>query len=132
MYHHTNVKGTLQVPICLINLNNKSATIPAGKIVGILKKKGVEKAWKEDEVVQVLINEVDIPGTAEDYELVITEQEKKDLDEKEGKFIVSPADIQTKKKPQLKDADIWQISTGFLDYMQFYQPEGEFVESLSA
>ena len=31
MYHHTNVKGTLQVPICLINLNNKSATIPAGK-----------------------------------------------------------------------------------------------------
>ena len=106
MYHHTNVKGTLQVPICLINLNNKSATIPAGKIVGILKKKGVEKACKEDEVVQVLINEVDIPGTAEDYELVITEQEKKDLDGKEGKFIVSPADIQTKKKPQLKDADI--------------------------
>ena len=58
MYHHANVKGTLQVPICLINLNNNSATIPAGKIIGILKKKGVKRAWKEDEVVQVLINEM--------------------------------------------------------------------------
>ena len=34
MYHHTNVKGSLKVPICLINLSNKSTTIPGGKIVG--------------------------------------------------------------------------------------------------
>ena len=106
MYHHANVKGTLQVPICLIYLNNKSATIPAEKIIGVLKKKEVKRVWKEDEAVKVLIDEIDVPGTVEDYELVITDQEKKELEEGEGKFMVSPADIQTKKKPQLKDADI--------------------------
>ena len=107
LYHFVDGEGVKQVPVCLVNLDNKQITLGKDKIVGVLKRRRSKKVWKTDEVVKILVEEVDMPGDPEDYDLVIENPQKNKLDdEPEGKFIVSPADIQTKKKPELKDAEI--------------------------
>ena len=107
LYHFVDGEGVKQVPICLVNLDNKQIILSKDKIVGVLKRRRTKKVWKADEVVKILVEEVDMPGGPEDYDLVIeSQQNDKEDDKVEGKFIVSPADIQTKKKPELKDAEI--------------------------
>ena len=107
LYHFVDGEGVKQVLVCLVNLDNKQIILGKDKIVGVLKRRRTKKVWKADEVVKILVEEVDIPGGPEDYDLVIeNHQNDKEEDKVEGKCIVSPADIQTKKKPELKDADI--------------------------
>ena len=49
-----------------------------------------------------------MPGGPEDYDLVLENQQNdKEEDKVEGKFIVSPADIQTKKKTRTQRCRNW-------------------------
>ena len=57
-----------QVPVCLLNLDNKKITLNKDKIVGVLKRRRTKKVWRADELVKILVGEVDIPGNPEDYD----------------------------------------------------------------
>ena len=54
LYHFVDGEGVKQVPVCLVNLDNKQITLGKDKIVGVLKRRRSKKVWKAEEVVKYL------------------------------------------------------------------------------
>ena len=101
--HQANMSGDIKVPICIINFGDEEAQIYPEKKVGILQEEKVTQQDLQTETAYEAICEVDEGEEAGFFSELAYEDKIT-----EGKVITSPADINPRVKPKLKDADITQ------------------------
>ena len=101
MFHHTNICGETDVPVCVINLGMDSIRVREARIVGLMKEEDMSGKEITTETDQEIVFEVDdIQQSRPPYELDSGNETQ------HGGFIVSPADISTRDKLKLKDAEV--------------------------
>ena len=101
MIHHTTINGEVEVPVCLINLEGSPVKIKDRRIIGHMKEEKVGEERITTETAHESICEIeDIKQSSLFNELNC----KGEL--QQGGFIVSPADVATREKPKLKDAEV--------------------------
>ena len=101
MLHHTTVNGEIEVPVCLINLEGSPVKIKDKRIIGLMREEKVGEERITTETAYESVCEIeDIKQASLFHELNC----KGEL--QQGGFIVSPADVATRVKPKLKDAEV--------------------------
>ena len=101
--HQTNMSGDIKVPICIINFGDEDAYLHPEKKVGILQEEKVTQQDLQTATAYEAIYKVDEGEEAGFFSELAYEDKIT-----EGKVITSPADINPRVKPKLKDAEITQ------------------------
>ena len=120
MLHHPNVCGEVKVPVCMINLATDPIRIKESRIIGLMKEEDVT----EKEVTTGTAHE-SICEVEDINEASLFHEMKCKGKTHQGTFIVSPADITSREKPKLKDAEVspeWRnrFETLFEQYSQVF------------
>ena len=101
MLHHTNIYGETDVPVCVINLGMDPIRVRESRIVGLMKEEDMSGKEVTTETNQETVFEIgDTQQSSPFHELDHGDETQ------HGAFIVSPADISTRSKPKLKDAEV--------------------------
>ena len=116
MLHHTNISGETDVPVCIINLGMDPIKVREARIVGLMKEEDMSRKEVTTETNQETVFEVE-----DTYQSKPSREWDSENETKHGGFIVSPADISTRSKPKLKDAEVTEEWKGrFEDLFQKY------------
>ena len=99
--HQANICGNIKVPICIINFGDEDAHLYSDKKIGTLQEEKLKPKDLQTNTSYKSICEVDEEEEAGFFSELAYEDKIT-----EGKVITSPADIQPRAKPKLKDADI--------------------------
>ena len=101
MIHHPDVCGEVEVPVCMINLDQNPIKLIESKTIGLMKEEDVTGKEVTTETVQEGICEIEDINDASLFHEMRCKGETQ-----QGAFIVSPADICSRVKPKLKDAEV--------------------------
>ena len=101
--HQTNMSGDVKVPLCIINFGDEDVYLYPEKKVGILQEEKVTQHDLQTETAYEAVCEVDEGEEAGFFSELAYEDKIT-----EGRVITSPADINPRIKPKLKNADITQ------------------------
>ena len=104
MIHNVDIHKTENVPLVAINLLTENVYISKGEIMGFMQGQSLNISEIVTETLTepspiLLEEDDDIEGLQEQKGKVISEN-------KEKKFITSPADIEVHGKVELQDADV--------------------------
>ena len=99
--HQTKMSGNMKVPICLINFGDEEVYLYQERRMGVLQEKKLTPQDLQTDMAYEAVCEVD-EGEETGFfsELAYEDQIT------EGKVITSPADINPRLKPKLRDAEI--------------------------
>ena len=101
MLHHTNICEETDVPVCVVNLGMDSIRIREARTVGLMKEEDMSGKEVTTETNQETVFEIgDTQQSHSSHELNHEDETQ------QGAFIVPPADISTRNKPKLKDAEV--------------------------
>ena len=101
MLHHTNVCGETDIPVCVINLGMDPIRIREARTVGLMREEDMNVKEVTTETNQGTIFEI---GDSQQFNP--SHESEHGNETQHGAFIVSPADISTRSKPKLKDAEV--------------------------
>ena len=107
MVHNVDIHKTENVPLVVINFSTDSVYLSKGEVMGFMQDQSlniseiVTKASTEPSTI-LLEEDDDIEGLPEQKRKVTSENREK-------KFITSPADIEVHQKVELQDADITEV-----------------------
>ena len=99
--HQANIYGDTKIPICIINFGDEDVQLSENRKVGTLQEKEVTSKYLKTNTSYEAICEVD-----EGEETGLFSELAYEDKITEGKVITSPADVNPRVKPKLKDADI--------------------------
>ena len=103
MIHNVDVHRTKHLPLVVINFASDDISLPKGEIMGFLQIQPVEIT----EIMMETSTEPSYITYEDDVNEVLKEQEGEvEKEDKEKKFITSPADIEVHRKVELQDANI--------------------------
>ena len=104
MMHNVDVHKTENIPLVVINFSTDSVYLSKGEVMGFMQNKSLDIS----EIVTETSTEPSPILLEEDNDIEgLKEKEKKIIsDNREKKFITSPADIEVHRKVELQDADI--------------------------
>ena len=107
MIHNVNVHKTENVPLVAINFSMDDIYLSNGGIMGFMQDQSLNMSEIETETSTepspiLLEEDDDIEGLPEQRRRVTSENREK-------KFITSPADIEVHRKVELQDADITEV-----------------------
>ena len=117
MLHHTNISGETDVPVCVINLGMDPIKVREARIVGLMKEEDMSGKEITTETNQETVFEVE-----DTYQSKPSGEWDSENETQHGGFIVSPADISTRNKPKLEDAEVTEEWKGqFEDLFKKYE-----------
>ena len=117
MMHNVDVHKTENVPLVVINFLTDSVYLLKGEIIGLMQNQSLDISEiiteTSTEPSPILLEEDDdIEGLQEQNRKIISENREK-------KFIRSPADIEVHRKVELQDADVTEMQqNAFREIMQ--------------
>ena len=96
MMHNADVYKTESVPLVLINFSVDDISLSKGEIMGFMQSQSLD------------ISEISTETSTEPSPILIEEDNTTEVfqEQKEKKFITSPADIDVHQKIELQDADV--------------------------
>ena len=98
--HQTNMCGNIKVPICLINFGDEKVYLYPERRISVLQEKLIPQDLQTDTAYEAVCEVDEGEETGFFSELAYEDQIT------EGKVITSPADINPRVKPKLRDAEI--------------------------
>ena len=104
MMHNADMHKTKNVPLVVINFSTDSVYLSKGEIMGFMQNQSLDIS----EIVTETSTEPS-PISLEEEDVIEELQKKKGRiisENKEKKFITSPADIKVHRKVELQDADV--------------------------
>ena len=117
MLHHTNISGETDRPVYVINLGMDPIKVTEARIVGLMKEEDMSGKEITTETNQETVFEVE-----DIYQSKPSCEWDSENKTQHGGFIVSPADISTRNKPKLKDAEVTEEWKGrFEDLFKKYE-----------
>ena len=104
MIHNVDIHKTENVPLIIINFSTDSVYLLKGEVMGFMQGQSLDISEivteTSTETSPILLKEADDIGGLPEQERKVT------LENREKKFIMSPADIEVHREVELQDAEI--------------------------
>ena len=101
MIHDVDVHKIENVPLVVINLSNDDVYLSKGEVIDFMQKQLIDIS----EIITETSTEPSLIAL-EDEDKEVLQNEEVYMENKEKKFITSPADIEVQRKVELQDANI--------------------------